>query len=156
MTDPGTIEVEASAWRDAGAVEVTLRLNIPESVHIEAHEPPEPFLIPTVAEFANLEVTGVCYPDPVQKDLGFPGPPLLVYEGRVSITAAGSADDTLHIAQGTIRYQPCVGGACLPPREQTWQTPIERAPWIERCRQDESGASGGTQTGSRQPPASGS
>lgn len=124
MTDPGTIGVEASAWRDARTVEVTLRLDIPEGAHIEAHEPPEPFLIPTVAEFAGLEVTRVCYPEPVQKDLGLPGPPLLVYQGGVSITAVGTADVNLQIAQGTIRYQPCVGGACLPPREQTWQTLI--------------------------------
>lgn len=124
MADPGTIDVEASARRDAGRVELTLRLHIPEGTHIEAHEPPEPFLVPTVAEFADLEVTSVGYPDPVEKDLGLPGPPLLVYEGRVSITAEGRADDALRTASGTIRYQPCVGGACLPPREQTWRAPI--------------------------------
>lgn len=125
MADPGTIDVDASARRDDGKITLTLRLRIPEGTHIEAHEPPEPFLIPTVVEFANLEVARVGYPEPVEKDLGIGGPPLLVYEGSVSITAEGPADDTVRAARGTIRYQPCVGGACLPPTERPWLAAID-------------------------------
>ncbi|MDP8928158.1 MAG: hypothetical protein M3O70_06170 [Actinomycetota bacterium] len=127
MGDPGTISVEASARRYADKVELTLWLHIPDGAHVEAHEPPDPALIPTVVEFTDLEARSVSYPEPVEKDLGLPGPPLLVYEGSISVTAEGRADETLQIARGTIRYQPCVGGACLPPREQTWQVPIEPA-----------------------------
>lgn len=128
MTDPGTICVEASARRQDGAVEVTLRLDIPEGTHIEAHEPPDPLLIPTVAHVAVPEATTVSYPEAVEKDLDLPGPPLLVYEGTVTIRARGPADDTVETAEGTITYQPCVGGACLPPRDHTWRAPIVGAP----------------------------
>lgn len=125
MADPGTIDVHASAHRADDHVEVTLELDIPEGTHIEAHEPPDPLLIPTVVEFDDLDVTRVRYPEPSQKDLGFPGqPPLLVYEGRVAITAAGRLDENVDVVHGTIRCQPCVGGACLPPRDQRWQAPI--------------------------------
>lgn len=126
MADPGTISVEASARRGTDSrVKVTLWLHIPEGVHVEPHEPSEPTLIPTVVTFANLDVSGVSYPQPVEKDFGLPGAPLLVYEGSIPITAAGRADETTRLLHGTVRFQPCVGGACLPPREQLWQTSIQ-------------------------------
>lgn len=124
MAEPGIIDVEARAYGNAGKVELTLDLYIPEGTHLEAHEPPDPFLIPTEVDFDGLEVIAVSYPEPTEKDLGLGGPALQVYEGTVSITARGRTDETVEFASGTVRYQPCVGGACLPPREQEWRTPI--------------------------------
>lgn len=125
MGDPGTISVNALARRVAGKVKVTLWLHIPEGAHVEPHQPSEPTLIPTVVEFTDLEVSSVSYPQPVKKDLGLPGPPLIVYQGSIRITAEGRARETRRMLHGTIRYQPCVGGACLPPREQPWQASIQ-------------------------------
>jgi uncharacterized protein len=126
MADRGAIGVAATALRHGDRVTVRLDLDIPPGTHIEAHEPLEPFFIPTVAEFVNLDVHEVRYPDPVPKPLpGIPGPPLLVYEGRVTVTAEGTtADDVVH---GTIHFQPCVGGACLPPRSQLWSMQVSTA-----------------------------
>lgn len=128
MRDPGTIRVQASARRtSAEKIEVQLALDIPERVHIEPHEPPEPWLIPTVVDFGDIEVTHVSYPEPEEKDVGLPGGPMPVYHGRVTVTAEGRIDEHLQTVHGTIRYQPCVGGACLPPRTDSWKTSIESA-----------------------------
>lgn len=132
MTDLGTITVDGEARQHDRSVEVTLWLRIPEDAHIETHEPSDPLLIPTVVDFEDLDVTEVAYPEPVAKDLGLPGPPLLVYEGCVGVTARGRADGTREAVEGTIRYQPCVGGACLPPRQQRWRVPLRRRPRFRR------------------------
>lgn len=119
------IRVEPSARREDGAVRVTLRLEIPAGTHIEAHEPSRPFLVPTEVSFRDVEPERVSYPEPTEKDLGLPGPPLLVYEGHVTITAEAPAEEELRTVRGTIRYQPCVDGACLPPTEAEWRAPVE-------------------------------
>ncbi len=128
MHDSGTIRVEASARRtSAENVELKLRLRIPDRVHIEAHEPAEPWLIPTVVDFDDLEVANISYPEPDKKEIGLPDGPMLVYQRRVTIAAEGRADEDLQTVNGTIRYQPCVGGACLPPRNDSWHALIEPA-----------------------------
>lgn len=125
MSEPGDIHVQATATSEGGLVEVEIRLLIPPGTHIEAHEPAFPLLIPTVVELEELEVTSVSYPEPVEKTFGLPGPPLLVYEGEVSIRARARAKQALRTARGTVRFQPCVGGACLPPRSKPWQARVE-------------------------------
>ncbi len=124
MTDHGTIDVKASARRRGDRVEVQLLLEMPENTHIEPHEPPDPFLIPTVVELEDLEVDSIVYPEPTEKDIGLPGAPLLVYRGGVRITAQARADARRQTLRGTIRYQPCVGSACLPPRTQRWEAAV--------------------------------
>ena len=126
MEDAGTIDLHAVATRRGREVEVTLVLEIPESVHIEPHVPDDPLLIPTVIDFDGLDAKEIEYPLPEEKDLGFSGiPPLSVYEGRKVVTAVLHAPDPVRTISGTIRYQPCVGGACLPPRTQTWRAPVQ-------------------------------
>lgn len=125
MAEPGTVHVEPSARREDGTIRVTLRLHIPRDTHIQAYEPALPSLVPTEVDFRNLDPDRVSYPDPVEKDLRLPGPPLLVYENRVTIVAKGRADGGLRTVRGAVRYQPCVGGACLPPREVSWDARVE-------------------------------
>lgn len=124
MRDVPGIRVEASARRTADRVRIEVRLRIPDRVHVEPHEPPDPLLVPTVVTFDDLEVESASYPAPTEKDLGLPGPPLLVYEGTVTVTAEGHVGEELDVARGVVRYQPCVGGACLPPEEKPWRAPI--------------------------------
>lgn len=124
MSDLGQVEVGATATvQDNGFAEVVLRVSIPSNTHIEAHEPAEPFLIPTVAETAGLSELDVEYPEPRLKDLGLPGAELLVYEGDIEIRLRGRLIEQ-GVLGGTVRYQPCVGGACLPPRIQQWQAEV--------------------------------
>ena len=125
MTAPGSILLDAVARRRGRSAEVTLTAEIPPGTHIEAHLPSEPFLIPTVVEVEGLEEAAVDYPEPVRKDLGFSGIALSVYEGTVRFVVRGEVAPGVEVVRGTVSYQPCVGGACLPPRASTWEARLE-------------------------------
>ncbi|MGH2984934.1 MAG: protein-disulfide reductase DsbD domain-containing protein [Solirubrobacterales bacterium] len=128
MNDPGSITVEAVAARRGSQTEVILTARIPEGIHIESHQPPEPFLIPTAVEVQGLEGATVDYPDPIRKDLGVSDVVLSVYEGTPRFVVRGRVAPGAERVRGAIRYQPCVGGACLPPRETTWDIPLAAGP----------------------------
>lgn len=125
MSEPGTISLDAVARRRGRNAEVTLTAQIPPGTHIEPHVPPEPFLIPTVVEVEGLEEAGVDYPQPVRKDLGFSDVALSVYEGTVRFVIRGEAAPDVEVVRGKVTYQPCVGGACLPPRASTWAAEVQ-------------------------------
>jgi cytochrome c biogenesis DsbD-like protein len=124
MSEPGTIEIEPLAYREKTTIEIRLTARIPPGTHIESHEPSEPFLIPTVVEVEHLEGASITYPVPVEKDLGLSEVVLSVYEGTVTFTVRGEADPATASVRGALRYQPCVGGACLPPRTAAWEAPV--------------------------------
>ncbi|GAB4325352.1 MAG: hypothetical protein Kow0010_07760 [Dehalococcoidia bacterium] len=99
---------------------------IPEGGHIEAHEPPEPFLIPTVLEVAGddaVAVGPVHYPRP--SEIGFDWSPVTlrvlagVVRFEVPVSVAESALGGTVALTARLRYQACTQGACLPPNEQT-------------------------------------
>lgn len=125
MSEPGTISLEAEARRRGRSAEVTLIAEIPPGTHIEPHVPPQPFLIPTVVEVEGLERAGVDYPQPVRKELGYSDIALSVYEGTVRFVIRGEAAPDVEVIRGTVSYQPCVGGACLPPRASTWAAKVQ-------------------------------
>ncbi len=124
MNEPGYISLEAAARRRGREAEVTVTAEIPENTHIESHRPPDPFLIPTVVETEELTEAAVTYPEPVRKDLGFGDAALWVYEGKVRFVIRGEAADGIDTVRGKVSYQPCVGGACLPPRAVEWEAPL--------------------------------
>jgi hypothetical protein len=101
-----------------------LEIDIPENCHIEAHEPAEPFLIPTVIEVHDLHDVEIVYPRPHRKEI-IPGAELLVYDNRIRVEIRGRLMNRAHTIAGRIRYQPCVGGACLPPRTDIWSAPLQ-------------------------------
>jgi hypothetical protein len=127
MSDIGTIAVRPRARLQDGFAEVLLRLEIPSNMHIEAHDPPEPFLIPTVAEVDGLTDVEAEYPAPRRKDIGLPGSELLVYDGRIDIRLRGRPTGPVETIYGRVTYQPCVGGACLPPRTDVWAVDLYQA-----------------------------
>ncbi len=132
MTDLGTITVRPTARMRDGVADVLLRVEIPDNVHIEAHEPPEPFLIPTVAEVDGLTDVEAEYPAPRRKNIGLPGAELIVYYGRIEIRLRGRPTVPLQALRGRITYQPCVGGACLPPRTDDWTVDLNHAVGLAR------------------------
>jgi hypothetical protein len=119
------VSIDASAYRRDDVVHLTLAVRIPDNAHIEAHEPPEPFLIPTVVDIDGLRDASIEYPEPQVKEIGVPGAELVVYQGTITIRARGRIDRTVTELTGTLRYQPCVGGACLPPRTTGFRARIE-------------------------------
>ncbi|MGH2694398.1 MAG: protein-disulfide reductase DsbD domain-containing protein [Actinomycetota bacterium] len=132
MTDLGTVTVRPAARVRNGVAEILLRVEIPDNVHIEAHEPPEPFLIPTVAEVDGLTDVEAEYPTPRCKDIGLPGAELLVYDGRIEIKLRGKTADAVEALRGRLTYQPCVGGACLLPRTDVWTVDLPKGVALAR------------------------
>ncbi len=126
VSEPGTISIEAAARRKGHSAEVTLTAEIPQGTHIEPHVPSEPSLIPTVVEVQEgLEETAVDYPDPEYKDLGAQDVVLTVYEGTTQFAVRGRVPPDAEVVRGRVRYQPCVGGACLPPRISSWEADLD-------------------------------
>ena len=78
-----------------------------------------------MVEVDGLEDATVDYPEPVSKDLGMPGMALSVYEGTVRFVVRGKPAPGIDVVRGSVSYQPCVGGACLPPRGSTWRAALE-------------------------------
>lgn len=116
--------VQTEADRVGDAVRVILTVELPEGVHIEPHVPTEPTLIPTVLEAAGLSEVVVEYPEPVMKDLDWRGLTLTVLEGSLRFVISGRLQPGVDSMTGTLRYQPCIGGACLPPRTVSLQAPL--------------------------------
>lgn len=128
MADMGFISVTGLGTRAGYRASIVLDIDIPTNTHIEAHKPAEPTLIPTVVEVEGLHDVEIDYPTPRRKDIGIPGAELLVYDDRIQIEVRGRLAGEEHTIGGRIRYQPCVGGACLPPRTGQWNAVLQ---WME-------------------------
>jgi hypothetical protein len=124
MREHEAFVVQTEADRAGEAVRVILTVELPEGVHIEPHVPTEPTLIPTVLEVAGLSGVAVEYPEPVVKDLDWRGLTLTVLEGSLRFVVSGLLQPGVDALTGTFRYQPCIGGACLPPRTVALQAPL--------------------------------
>jgi hypothetical protein len=125
MSGREALVLRARAERLADQVAISLTVELPVGVHIEPHEPHEPYLIPTVLDVEDLQDVTVEYPRPVAKSLGWKELELSVLEGSLVFCVHGRVPAGVERVSGTLRYQPCVGGACLPPRSIVWQSPLE-------------------------------
>ncbi len=117
-----TIRTEAEQSGDL--VRLTFTVDLPGGVHIEPHEPTEPFLIPTVLDVDGLSDVTIDYPAPTVKDLGWNDVTLTVLEGTLEFVVTGRVPADTNRISGTLHYQPCIGGACLPPRTTRWESPV--------------------------------
>ena len=124
MTERDALVVRTDARRSGDRVRVTLTLELPAGAHIEPNQPAEPNLIPTVIDVEGLRDPQVEYPVPIVKDLGWNGLTLTVLEGKIRFGVSGRVDGELRTVEGALRFQPCVGGACLPPRTIRWTAPV--------------------------------
>lgn len=117
--ETGTFQPEIDVDRTGDDVRIRLTLDLPDGTHIEPHQPDDPFLIPTVVTVNGLDDVRIGYPDPVRKDLGWNDLALSVLQGRVEFVVTGRSRPGT-VVTGGITYQPCIGGACLPPRTTVW------------------------------------
>ena len=124
MSRHQALTIRTDAERSGDLVRLTLTVDLPAGVHIEPHEPAEPYLIPTVVEVDGLSDVTIGYPAPTIKDLGWKGVTLTVLEGTLEFVMTGRVQAGSDWISGTLHYQPCVGGACLPPRTTRWQSPV--------------------------------
>jgi hypothetical protein len=123
----GSFPIETAVDRIGDEVRIILTVDLPESTHIEPHEPTDPFLIPTVVTVNGLDDPAVEYPVPVEKDLGWHDTVLTVLAGRLQFAITGRVRTAIDQVTGGLTYQPCVGGACLPPRTTMWSVSSKTA-----------------------------
>ncbi|MFP5331944.1 MAG: hypothetical protein ACLGHX_06270 [Acidimicrobiia bacterium] len=121
-TTLGTYLPEVESIYDGEYIHIALRLDLPDGVHIEPHEPDDPFMIPTVVTVHGLDEVAIGYPTPVEKHLGWNDLSLNVLQGRLTFVIIGRPRPNTTVTGG-LTYQPCVGGACLPPRTTVWSVP---------------------------------
>lgn len=125
--------VVASAPASAGGTaRLTLHVRLPEDVHVQAHEPRDPSLIPTVLTVEappGTTVAAVSYPPPAELTQAGRREPLAVLgpefdiEVRLSVAATASGEVTV---PAVLRYQACNAAVCFPPARAPviWQVPI--------------------------------
>lgn len=123
MPERDVFHVRTAAERSGDDVRLAVTVTLPDGVHIEPHRPADPYLIPTVLDVEGLEDVSIEYPSPVVKDLGWKGLTLGVLQGAVPFVITGRVPTATTHLNGTLTYQPCIGGACLPPRTVAWAAP---------------------------------
>jgi hypothetical protein len=100
--------------------ELELRFSIREGMHINAHTPSYPELIPTTLsadEGSDVELLETKYPDGSNLMLGSNPPEKLnVYTGEFLLHAKVRAKAGQHTLKLKLRYQACTMSACMPPR----------------------------------------
>jgi len=105
---------------DAGRVSVDV--TIEPGWHVNAHEPKDPFLVPTTLDVIpprGMTVGPVEYPPAVDRVLAFSGgKPMALYEGkfRVGASVTGTPGAGAPPLRARLRYQACDESRCLPPK----------------------------------------
>jgi DsbC/DsbD-like thiol-disulfide interchange protein len=107
-------------------VELVLGVSMPPDVHVQAHQPKDPLLIPTVLTVEapdGLGVASIAYPAPVEfTQTGRPDPLLVLgprFDIRVRLSAASDLTAGLRSVPVVLRYQACNDTVCFPPARAT-------------------------------------
>lgn len=117
------IEAAGEAAPRGGILPLDVLAKIDKGWHINAHQPNQPFLIPTELTLSlpsGVEHEPIAYPPPDKHAFSFAGgEELLVYEGKLGLATAlrvpeKFASDEL-VVDASLRYQACNDTTCLPP-----------------------------------------
>jgi DsbC/DsbD-like thiol-disulfide interchange protein len=102
---------------------VALHFRIKQGLHINAHQPKDEYLIPTVLsipESSGVRLESASYPAGTEFVLPVdPSTKLIVYTGEFAIEARIVARPGDHMVEAKLRYQACDNDACLPPKTIT-------------------------------------
>lgn len=127
--------VEASPVKAGETVHVSLKVRLPEDVHVQAHEPRDPSLIATVLTVEappGVTVEAITYPPPTdlaqsgrREALAVLGPEFAI-DVRLTVGAGAAAGDLA--VPVVLRYQACNDRVCFPPARATatWTLPVQR------------------------------
>jgi DsbC/DsbD-like thiol-disulfide interchange protein len=101
---------------------VSFRIELPAGVHVQAHEPNDPLLIPTVLTLDTPEgvtVTSVGYPSPTELRQAGREEALLVlgpvFDIPVTLAVAADSPRGMRNVPAVLRYQACNDAVCFPP-----------------------------------------
>ena len=118
--------VETASVRPGETMRLSLKVRLPEHVHVQAHEPRDPSLIPTVLTVEappGITVEAITYPPPTEltqagrrDTLAVLGPDFAI-DVRLTVAATAAAGDLAVPAM--LRYQACNDAVCFPPARAT-------------------------------------
>lgn len=111
-----------------GETTVTLTLTIQQGVHVNAHQPGDPALLPLQLSLVGGEgvTMQVTYPDAQSRTFAFADQPVNVYEGRVTIKATlHKQPDAVGEPKLVLTYQACDERTCYEP--QTYVVELKTA-----------------------------
>jgi len=128
--------VQRQAVQPGGTVTAELRVELPETNHVQSDEPRDPYLIPTrltltLPEGVTLEE--MTYPEPTDFMLVGQEEPLAVFEHEFTIEArlvlAESVSPGEMVIPGRFQYQACDDRICFAPVTATveWRVRVEPA-----------------------------
>ena len=99
---------------------VILNFRIRDGLHINAHKPRSPYLIPTSLTLdppAGMHIAHIKYPQATEYHFSFaPKDALLVYTGEMPIEVHIQAKAGTYSVPGKLRYQACDNQMCNPPK----------------------------------------
>jgi DsbC/DsbD-like thiol-disulfide interchange protein len=108
------------------SADLVLNVSMPPDVHVQAHQPKDPLLIPTVLTVEapdGIKVESIAYPTPTEFAQTGRADPLLVlgpaFEIRVRLSASNDAPDGVRSVPVLLRYQACNETVCFPPARAT-------------------------------------
>ena len=117
------------------SADLVLKVSMPPEVHVQAHQPKDPLLIPTVLTVEasdGVTVESVAYPAPSEFAQAGRADPLLVlgptFDIRVRLAVGSDAADGVRSIPVVLRYQACNDTVCFPPSRATaaWTLKVER------------------------------
>ncbi len=121
-----TAVVETASVRPGETVRLSLKVRLPAHVHVQAHEPLDPSLIPTVLTVEappGIVVEAITYPPPTEltqagrrDTLAVLGPEFAI-DVRVVVPGTTAAGDLA--VPAVLRYQACNDTVCFPPARAT-------------------------------------
>ena len=127
--------VETASVRPGETVRLSLKVRLPEHVHVQAHEPRDPSLIPTVLTVEappGTTVEAITYPPPTEltqagrrETLAVLGPEFAI-DVRIVVPGTAAAGDLA--VPAVLRYQACNDSVCFPPARATatWALQVQR------------------------------
>ncbi len=117
-----TPAVEPASAHAGGSVKATLKVHLPDNVHVQSDKPRDPSLIPTVLKIdapAGVTVGKITFPAPRDLTQAGQSQPLAVFGPDFTISvdltlAANAAAGELKVP-AHLRYQACDASVCYPP-----------------------------------------
>lgn len=115
--------------------DLLLNVSMPPEVHVQAHQPKDPLLIPTVLTVeapAGVTVESIAYPSPTEFTQAARPEPLLVlgpqFDIHVRLSVAADVGTGVQSVPVVLRYQACNETLCFPPARATaaWSLTIRK------------------------------
>lgn len=115
--------------------ELVLQVSMPPEVHVQAHQPKDPLLIPTVLTVEappGVRVDAIAYPQPTEfTQSGRPDPLLVLgprFDIQVRLAVEEDATDGMRSIPVVLRYQACNETVCFPPARATaaWSLTVSK------------------------------